>query len=59
MATRAYGLHLKLPKCAFDVEEVEFLDFVISTRGLSMDASRVEAIKNCLSQRVYETYRAS
>ncbi|SAL94853.1 hypothetical protein [Absidia glauca] len=39
-------LSLKLEKCEFDVSSVQFLGFVISPLGVTMDPSKVEAIKN-------------
>jgi hypothetical protein len=39
-------LSLKLEKCEFDVTRVEFLGFIITPNGISMDPSKVEAIKN-------------
>jgi len=41
---RKFQLFANLKKCEFDIERVEFLGFVISTAGGSMDQSRVNAI---------------
>ena len=41
-----HGLYVKLSKCAFSVKEVEFLGYIVSTEGVSMDSSRVTAITN-------------
>ena len=39
-----YGLYAKLEKCTFDANHVEFLGYVISHNGLSMDPSKVRTI---------------
>lgn len=41
---REYKLYANLKKCEFLVDKVEFLGFIISTSGVSMDPSRVSAI---------------
>lgn len=38
------GLFANLKKCVFDTDTVEFLGFVISPAGITMEASRVSAI---------------
>lgn len=43
---RKYDLYVNLAKCRFMVTSVEFLGYVISNHGISMDPSRVEAIKS-------------
>jgi len=40
------GLCLKLEKCSFDKDKVEFLGFVIGTDGISMDPAKVAAIRD-------------
>ena len=40
-----HQLYVNLDKCEFDTERVEFLGFVISPDGVSMEESRVTAIK--------------
>jgi hypothetical protein len=50
---RAYGLYVKLSKCAFGVEQVEFLGYVISANGVAMELSRVETIKDWPIPRSY------
>ena len=42
---RQYSLFVKLSKCEFHVDEVDFLGFKVSSRGVSMDKSRVIAIE--------------
>ena len=41
---RKYGLFAKLEKCTFDQRHVEFLGYVISQQGISMDPSKVQTI---------------
>ncbi len=43
---RNFKLYLKLFKCEFSVDRVEFLGFVVITRGIDMEESRVEVIIN-------------
>src|SRR6201996_6108097 len=43
---RAAGLFASLKKCVFDVDTVEFLGYIISPEGLSMDPSKVKAIQD-------------
>jgi hypothetical protein len=38
------GLFVNLEKCQFHVEEISFLGFIISSRGISMETSRITAI---------------
>jgi hypothetical protein len=41
-----YGLYVKLSKCKFFTDEVDFLGFRVGTAGVSMDPSRVIAIRD-------------
>lgn len=41
---RDASLYVKLKKCEFHVQSTEFLGFVISTKGISMDKKKVEAV---------------
>ena len=43
---RKYGLYVKLSKCEFSVEEVSFLGYRVGIAGVTMDPSRVAAIKD-------------
>ena len=43
---RQYELYIKPSKCAFYQERVEFLGYIVDGTGVSMDPTRVEAIKN-------------
>jgi Reverse transcriptase (RNA-dependent DNA polymerase) len=40
-----YSLYAKLSKCEFHTKSVEFLGYVLSTNGVSMEKSRIEAIQ--------------
>ena len=39
-------LYTNLEKCSFGVQEVVFLGFVVSSRGVKVDESKIDAIKN-------------
>ena len=41
---REYGLYAKLEKCSFDQCQVEFLGYIVSSNGISMDPSKVQKI---------------
>ena len=41
---RAYGLYAKLEKCNFDCKQVEFLGYVASSEGVSMDPTKVQTV---------------
>ena len=41
---RKYGLFIKLSKCEFSIEEVDFLGFRIGVIGVLIDLYRVESI---------------
>ena len=43
---RNFKLYLKLFKCEFSVNRVEFLDFIIITRDIDIEESRVKIIIN-------------
>jgi hypothetical protein len=42
---REYGLYAKADKCEFDTRQVEFLGFVVSPEGISMDKAKVQAVQ--------------
>jgi hypothetical protein len=42
--TPEHGLYAKLEKCSFDCKKVEFLGYVISTKGISQDPVKVKAV---------------
>ena len=41
---REHGLYAKLEKCSFDCNQVEFLGYVISSEGISMDLAKVQIV---------------
>ncbi len=41
-----FKLYLKLFKCEFFIDRVEFLNFIIITRNIDMEGSRIEIIIN-------------
>jgi hypothetical protein len=41
---REEGLYAKLEKCAFDQPQVEFLGFIVSSSGISMDRKKIQTI---------------
>ena len=43
---RNFKLYLKLSKYKFSVNRVEFLSFIITTRDIDMEGSRIEIITN-------------
>ena len=50
---RNFKLYLKLSKCEFFVDRVEFLDFIIIIRDIDMEGSRVEVIVNWFKPRFF------
>ena len=43
---RAHQLYAKFSKCAFWLEEVQFLGHVLSAEGIAADSSKVEEVLN-------------
>jgi hypothetical protein len=43
---RKYTLYTNLKKCKFYTDKVEFLSFVVSDEGVSIDQERVSTIKD-------------
>ena len=41
---REHGLYAKLEKCSFEYNQVEFLGYVISSEGISMDPAKVKMV---------------
>ena len=39
-------LYVKLEKCAFSTSEIEFLGYIVSNKGVSMDPERVKSIRD-------------
>src|SRR6266498_646066 len=48
-----FKLYLKLFKCEFSINRVKFLSFVIITRGIDIEGSRVEVIINWSESRSF------
>ena len=51
---RRFSLYVSLKKCEFFTTEVEFLGFVVSTEGVTMDKRRVEAIQEWPKPKSYQ-----
>ncbi len=43
---RNFKFYLKLSKCEFSVDRVKFFNFIIITRGIDIEGSKVEVIIN-------------
>src|SRR6266487_3543070 len=43
---RNFKLYLKLSKCEFSINHVEFLSFIVTTRDIDMKESKVKVIIN-------------
>lgn len=43
---RAAGLYLDITKCKFHITEVPYLGFIISTKGIKMDPTKMKTITN-------------
>src|SRR2546423_4291071 len=41
---RQYGLYVKLSKCEFSKKEVQFLGFIVGTKGIRMDPDKTNAV---------------
>ena len=42
---RKYSLFANLKKCHFHQDEIRFLGYVVSSKGISMEAERIEVVK--------------
>ena len=42
---RKYSLYANLKKCRFHQEEVQFLGYVMSSKGICMEDKKIEAVK--------------
>jgi len=42
---RKHGLFVKLPKCKFSVDMVDFLGFILGTEGIAMEQSQVQTVQ--------------
>lgn len=43
---RDHNLHIKLEKCTFHTDTIEYLGFVVSPQGISMDSEKTKAIRD-------------
>src|SRR5882724_8854813 len=41
---RKYDLHLKPEKCLFHMQKIEFLGFMVTPTGISMDTAKTDAV---------------
>ena len=42
---RNYELYINLKKCEFDIDEVNFLNFIVFTKKMQMNLKRIQIIK--------------
>ena len=42
---RNFESSVNLKKCKFDIEEIEFLNFIIFTKEIQMNSKRIQMIK--------------
>ena len=40
-----YELYINLKKCKFDINEIDFLNFIIFTKEIRMNSKRIQMIK--------------
>ena len=45
---RKYSLFANLKKCRFHQDEIRFLGYIVSSKGISMEAERIEVVKEWL-----------
>ena len=50
---RQYKLYIKLSKCEFFQERIEFLGFMVSLKGLKMEPKRIIAVSQWLTLTFY------
>ena len=50
---RRFRLFANLKKCKFFTKEVEFLGFIISTKGVTMDPRRIDTIRTWPKLKTY------
>src|SRR5579875_746929 len=56
---RTVGLYAKMEKCVFHQHQVEFLSYIISREGLSINPKKIQIVTNWKNQLPFETYNAS
>ena len=50
---RRFKLFINLKKCEFFIKEVEFLGFIISTKGVTIDSRRIDTIRTWPKLKTY------
>ena len=50
---RDFELYVNLKKCEFDIEEIEFLNFIVFTKGIRMNSKRIQMIKKWSKLKTY------
>ena len=48
---RKHGLYAGAPKCIFHADPVEYLGYILSPTGLTMDSAKVQVIQNWFEPR--------
>ena len=48
-----YKLYINLKKCEFDINEIDFLNFIIFTKKMRMNSKRIQMIKKWFKFRTY------
>ena len=48
-----YELYINLKKCEFDIDEIDFLNFIISTKEIRMNSKRIQMIKKWFKSKTY------
>jgi hypothetical protein len=56
---RTVGLYAELEKCIFHQPQVEFLGYIISGEGLSMDPKKIRTVTEWKKRLPFETYNVS
>ena len=50
---RDFELYVNLKKCEFDIEKIEFLDFIVFTKEVRMNSKRIQMIKKWSKPKIY------
>ena len=48
-----YELYINLKKCEFDIDEIDFLNFIIFTKGVQMNPKQIQMIKKWFKSKTY------
>ena len=51
---RKFSLFANLKKCRFHQEEVQFLDYVVSSKGIHMEDEKIEIVKQWLEPQLVQ-----